>query len=517
MMQKKNNRPGIVIAILVIPILLITGCNKAQEIKSDNKVQCPAYLKLQTNDETIDKAFRIALGDFFTNVQDFRIPILDMVAPVILAGIEYNSPWTRDAAINCWNAGSFMLPEVARNSLLTRVTQRNDSLMILDRGNYWDAIIWSTGAWNHYLCTGDREFLDTALEVTRNTLAFYERTEYNENYGLFRGLAWSDGVAAYEGKYANTGGSSAAIDWVKYNPDKISTPGFGIPMMATYTNCLYYNAYLVAYKMEKEINKQNSGYLEKAEDLKQAINKYLWNEETGLYKFYIDEEEESNLQTAYGDAFAVLFGVADEKKASSIFKNHYVAPAGIPCGWPPLERYHADEHTFPRHNAVVWPQIQGFWAEAAARYKKSDLLWHELSKLAENAVRDMQFSEIYHPFTGERYGGMQEGYKEDQGKILLWHSTNRQTWAATAYIRMVIYGLLGVNTDNGIISFSPCIPEDLSQVELSNLSIRNMNFHVKVTGSGTQIGQVSINGKTAPKPEVSASSKGNYLIEIKLK
>ena len=39
--------------------------------------------------------------------------------PVILAGLHYDTPWTRDAAINAWNGGSLILPEVSRNTLLS--------------------------------------------------------------------------------------------------------------------------------------------------------------------------------------------------------------------------------------------------------------------------------------------------------------------------------------------------------------------------------------------------------------
>ena len=494
---------------LILYIIFLWSCNNNEPIlyrKSDGL----SFIKLHTNNPIINKAFRIAVGDLFTNVQDYQIEIFDTISPVILAGLEYNTPWIRDAAINCWNAGSFIIPEVASNTLLSTIEFKNDSFIIQKDSQYWDAIIWCTGAWSHYLATGNRQFLEIAYEVTRNSIQFFEKTELNKNYHLFRGLGWSDGVAAYDGKYANTGGSSAAFDWPKHNPDKRSKPGFGIPMMATYTNCLYYNAYVVAHKMSKELEKGDSNYKEKAERLKHAINKHLWNKELGLYKFYFDEEEESNIQSAYGNAFAIIFGVAEDKQVESIFKKIYVTPAGVPCGWPPLARYHTDSLTFPRHNAAVWPQIQGFWAQAASMHKKEEILFHELSVLANNAVRDMQFGEIYHPITGELYGGMQE----KNGEIALWPAMNRQTWSATAYIRMVLYGLLGIELDENGINFSPCVPKDLNEIVLSNLKYRNMIIQVKVLGAGTNIEKIFIDGKSSVNPTVPNTLRGNHSIEI---
>lgn len=495
--------------ILILSGIFIWSCNSKQtpDCKDYNRV---SFVKLQTDNAVINKAFRIALGDLFSNIQDFPVHINDTISPVILAGLEYDSPWTRDASINCWNAGSFIVPEIARNTLLAVLADQNDSLVIQRDTQYWDAIIWCSGAWDHYLWTGDHQFLKTAYEVTKNSLQFFEQTEFNKKYNLFRGLGWSDGVSAYEGKYVNTGGSSAAFDWPKYNPDEISKPGFGIPMMSTYANCLYYNAYIVADKMEKELNKKNSGYKEKAAKLKDAINKHLWNETTGLYKFYIDETEESNLQTTYGNALTIMFGIASEDQAELLFKNQHVTPAGVPCEWPPLTRYCTDSTTFARHNAVIWPQIQGFWVQAASIYKKEDMLFHELSVLAKHAVRDMQFGEIYHPVTGELYGGMQER----KGKIALWQATNRQTWSATAYIRMIIHGLLGMNLNEHSLSFSPCVPKGLSKIVFSNLRYRNTNLHVEISGTGSQISKIFIDGQPSTEAIIPDTLRGDHSIKI---
>ncbi len=497
--------------ILILSGIFMWYCSSKQTplYKDETRV---SFIKLQTNNTVIDKAFRIALGDLFSNIQDYGTGINSIPSPVILAGLEYDSPWTRDASINCWNAGSFIAPEVARNTLLSVLENKNDSLVIQQDTQYWDAIIWCTGAWNHYLWTGDRQFLETACEVTKNSLQFFEQTEFNNDYNLFRGLGWSDGVSAYDGKYANTGGSSAAFDWPKYNPDKISKPGFGIPMMATYTNCLYYNAYIVADKMEKELHKKSSGYKEKAAELKEAINKHLWNETTGLYKFYIDETEESNLQTTYGNAFAMMFGVANKDRAELLFRNQHVTPAGVPCGWPPLTRYCTDSMTFARHNAVVWPQIQGFWVQAASMYKKEDILFHELSVLAKHAVRDMQFGEIYHPVTGELYGGMQE----NKGKVVLWQATNRQTWSATAFIRMIIHGLLGIELNEHSLSLSPCIPNELNEIVLTNLRYRDMNLNIEISGTGSHIHKIFIDGQLSNEATIPDTLRGDHSIKIVL-
>ena len=269
------------------------------------------------------------------------------------------------------------MPEVSRNTLLS-VLERADGRVRIG-GQYWDCIVWATGAWHHYLYTGDKEFLALALEATRNTLSYFEQTEFDVQDNLFRGPGWSNGVAAYPDKYADAGGSSGILDWPKHNPDKVSRPGYGIPMKALSTNCLYYNAYLTAEKMAKELKAPvDPQWRAKAERLKEAINTRLWDESKGCYRFLVGPFGNYDYQEGLGSSYALLFGIADAKRAELVFTHQHVAPAGLPCGWPNLLRYQRPHGmSFGRHIGTVWPQIQGFWAEAAARAGKPEVFGHE--------------------------------------------------------------------------------------------------------------------------------------------
>lgn len=91
-----------------------------------------------------------------------------MTAPntFIKAGGGYNEPWTRDASINAWNAGSLLEPVVARNTLWAVAQRQPDGSVVLQRDNqWWDKVIWITAAWNHPKVTGDRTFLQTAYGI----------------------------------------------------------------------------------------------------------------------------------------------------------------------------------------------------------------------------------------------------------------------------------------------------------------------------------------------------------------
>ena len=85
---------------------------------------------LSTGNRTIDKAFSIACGDFAGNIGLYRAGMLETEAPVIRAGLQYPTPWTRDAAFNSWYAGALIAPEIARNTLLAALARRDGELRI---------------------------------------------------------------------------------------------------------------------------------------------------------------------------------------------------------------------------------------------------------------------------------------------------------------------------------------------------------------------------------------------------
>jgi glycogen debranching enzyme len=468
---------------------------------------------LTVDHKAVHDALRIALGDLLGNVVPFKDGLLERPLPVILAGLDYGTPWTRDAAINAWNGASLIMPEVARNTLLSVLERSNGKVRI--GGQYWDCIVWTTGAWHHYLYTGDREFLVLALEATRNSLAHFEETEFDARDNLFRGPGWSDGVAAYPDKYAEAGGSSGILDWPKHNRDKVSKPGYGIPMKALSTNCLYYSAYVTAENMATELKAPvDPQWRAKAERLMKAINTRLWDESKSCYRFLIGPFGNCDHQEGLGSSYALLFGIADATQAESVFAKQHVTPAGLPCGWPNLPRYERpDGMSFGRHMGTVWPQIQGFWAEAAARAGKSDVFGHEFFNLAAHAARDKQFAEIYHPITGKPYGGLQESGERG---IVLWQATSRQTWAATAYLRMVLLGLVGMRFDTDGVRFQPCVPKGISSVDLRNLNYRKVNLEVTIRGTGTKVKQCLINGKEAGDHRLPARAEGPQKVAILL-
>lgn len=438
------------------------------------KIELP---QLITNNDDINRAFRIAVSDIIANITMHKDGLLKEPKEVIYAGMGYIMPWTRDAAINVWNCCGLLFPQVSKNTLISVLIE--DEYGLRAGGEYWDAVIWVTGAWNYYLYTNDMEFLKLAYDVSKNTIKYFEDTEFDEELILFRGPAcYGDGIAAYPDIYAQCG-ESGIVDFVKEFPEYKAEKGEGNPMHTLSTNCLYYWAYTLMNRMEKllDIKIQNE-YIDKAEKLKNSINEKFWMENKGYYRYIVDDFGNCDYQEGMGHSFAILFGVADENKTQSIFEKQIITDAGISPVYPSFDRYlNFGENEYGRHSGTVWPHIEALWADAAAKNGRVDLMAQELDYMTKRALRDGHFAEIYHPVTGEIYGGVQEWKKEG---IISWKSELKQTWSATGYVRMILFDVMGMDINESGISFNPNFVNGIEYLKLNNFTFRDKVYDIEI-------------------------------------
>ncbi|BAX79975.1 hypothetical protein ALGA_1599 [Labilibaculum antarcticum] len=474
----------------------------------------------KSNTHNIAKAYRIALGDIFGNIQLHKSGMLQEEKSCLYAGLSYQKPWTRDAAINIWNGFGLLFPSEAKNTLLAQIDKNNEGKFVII-GQYWDKVIWSIGAWNYYLYTGDKEFLDLSYRATVNTIKDLEQEEFSPELNLFRGAAvYGDGVSAYPKIYTKDQNKtenesySGIYEWPNRNPDLKVKIGFGLPMHALSTNCVYYKVYNVLHDMEKELtDKMDAQWEEKAEKLKESINKNFWDKDRNTYRYLVDPFGNCESQEGLGLSYAVLFGVANAEQAKSIFENTHIEPSGIPCLYPSFKRYvNKNLDSYGRHSGTVWPHVQGFWADAAMKYNQEEIFLSEFKNLTEHALRDKQFVEIYHPKTGMAYGGIQEPIHKNWEE---WFCADRQSWSATAYIRMLLLDIIGMEFSKDGIGFKPYMSEDINDFRLINLKYRNVTLNIILKGTGSNIVSCKINGKEG-KPFIQSSLFGVQQIEIEL-
>lgn len=419
-------------------------------------------------DDTLERAFHLALGAFAINTRRISSGLVTEPRACLLAGLDYPSPWTRDAAVNVYFAAALLDPCLARNTLLSVLEARGGEAVI--GGQYWDRIIWALGAERLWKTTGDASFARLAYDAIRRTMDVCLREEYDPSDGLFRGPAvYGDGVSAYPVRYRNTSLSSSILRWSAEHPDLRVPVGGGIPMKALSTNCVYEHAFRVLARLAEALGEDPACFSAQADKIKEAVNCVFWNPDTGLYDYLAGE---CDAQESLGLAFAVLFGIADKDRARSVFDHAHLTDHGVPCVWPPFPPYNASG--YGRHCGTVWPHIQGFWALAALRAGRGDLFSREISALAGHAVRDGQFAEIYHPEDGRIYGGIQEG----GGEYLEWRSCAWQTWSATALLAMVFYGVFGLDEEG--TPGQAFLPENAAFGTLTGLDVRGRELRLTV-------------------------------------
>ena len=90
----------------------------------------------------------------------------------------------------------------------------------------------------------------------------------------------------------------------------------------------------------------------------------------------------------------MLFGLCDAKQAESILNNVVISDLGLVSIWPPFEGISSVEMPI-RHNNLIWPFVNGFFADMAAKCGRADILKSELLNLTKLALATNGFYEIY--------------------------------------------------------------------------------------------------------------------------
>lgn len=462
-------------------------------------------LQFHSDCDSTNRAFSLAVAEVMGNVKPYHAGLLPGALPCLMAGRNYSTPWTRDTAINLSNGFVFLDRDVSRNTLLAVADYGPEGPVI--GGQYWDKIIWLPGALHYLRATGDRSLLPTVLETGTNTLRQAEADEFDPSVGLFRGPAvYADGVAAYPDRYLSS--NSSDIEPWALNPANAAEKaprGNGLPMFALSTNCVYYLAYRALAELKTLSGQNAERETAKAEALKAAVNRHFWNEERGSYDYLAHE---CDYQEALGDAFALLSGIASPEQTASVLARHHSCPFGTPCLWPNFPRYEA-LGGYGRHAGTVWPFSAAYWGLAAGLNGDRAGFEKEFRVIEAQALREGQFYELYHPDTGEPIGGLQECGNSVMGK---WKSCEHQSWSATAYLAMLLYGVLGMRLERDSVRFRPRLPEGMTEADFEQLSIRGKRFTLHLTKTENAAGfpreaEVSLTENASDTVELTLSAE----------
>jgi hypothetical protein len=410
-----------------------------------------------------------------------------------LAGLDWAQVWTRDTSYSVDMACALLHPDVSKKTLLGL---RED---VKDIGECWyqdkcghfagwpnltDAIVGATGAWSLYLVTGDRALLRPVFDRTVLSLKRAERDAFFKDVGLFGGCStFMESNSGYPKKYAMQGPMIAKTK-------------------ALSTNLLYYRGYLVAARLAQLLGEDPAPWQIKAEALKAAINEKLWLPKKGYYAYYLDADGQlDERMEGCGEAFAILYRVADAAKAESILKKTPTALLGFPCLWPQYPEWleiKNKKHTANYyHNGMIWPFVEGYWAWAASQMKDVQVFGRELEALIKLSQNATTFMEFYFPDSGEPGG------------------SPRQLWSASGFLSMIYHGLFGMDFVEKGIAFAPVVPANLNKLTLANVKYRGAVLSLEVTGHGTKLAKFELDGQVTG-PFFDATLTGAHTIKIQM-
>lgn len=396
-------------------------------------------------------------------------------------GEAWPGVWTRDLSYAAVLSLAYLDPDRCINSLMTKVS--NDRIIQdTGTGGAWpvssDRVVWSLAAWEIYKYTGDREWLEKAFEIVRNSLDDDSKTIIDPSTGLIRG-------------------ESSFLDWRKQTYPLWMEPADIFGSLNLGTNAAYFQALKIAGLMALELDREDL-WSERAEMLRENINNRLWLEDKGYYGQYLyggGNRSLSPRSEALGEAFAVLFNIAGDERKQKVLMNTPVTPFGITCIYPQIPGIP------PYHNNGIWPFVQAFWTLANAENKHTEAVAAGLASIIRPAALFLTNKENFVAENGD-FAGTEV-------------NSDRQLWSVAAMLAMHHRVLMGISFEKGRMEFNPVIPESFRGTHsLTNFRYRNGTYNISVAGWGDSISSFEIDGEELPDNFIPATMTGNHTVEI---
>lgn len=398
-------------------------------------------------------------------------------------GKEWAGVWTRDVSYATVLAFAYIDPERCKASLMRKVAN-NRIIQDTGTGGAWpvssDRVVWGLAAWEIYKYTGDREWLEQAFGIVKNSVEDDRKTIFDPLTGLVRG-------------------ESSFLDWRKQTYPLWMEPADIYASMNLGTNAAYYQALITLGKMAEVLGRENE-WSGEAEQIRKGINKHLWQPEKGYYGQYLYGQLHRSLSPrseALGEAFTVLFDIADETQKAAVLQNTPVIGFGVPCIYPQIPGIP------PYHNNGIWPFVQAFWTMANASRGQTSAVEFGLASIIRPAALFLTNKENFVGETGD-FAGTEI-------------NSDRQLWSVAAMLAMQYRVILGMEFETDKLSFNPVIPESFKGTyTLKNFRYRGGTYQITVVGFGDAVSSFKLDGKEVSNNIIPASTKGAHTVEIKM-
>jgi len=408
------------------------------------------------------------------------------------AGALWLDTWTRDAVYAIHLAYGMLLPEVSRKTLEKQTLQNpREALQDTGSGGSWpistDRVVWAIAAWEYYLATGDKNWLEYCYEGLSYTAEKDIHVAFDNKINLFKG-------------------ETCSMDWRTHTyPNWYTNVTIG-ESYSSGTNALHAFMYdfltkagNILGKPQAEVDKWNS-YSGK---VKKAINDYFWMPDKGYYSAYMNPRLEGYNVSQRGGCMSsglnMIFGVADDKQCEEIAARFPLYPYGAPTLYPSIP------DDFAYHNKSVWPVWESYYMLGAHKAGNLEATGHIMKSIARQAGLFLTNKENMTYDTGF-----------DVNTAL---NSDRQLWSVAAYLGMFYKVIFGMDMTTDGLRFTPAVPDGFfGPFELQNFKYRKAVLDIQVKGTGNVINKVLLDGKEQAVPFIlPADITGKHSIEIEVK
>jgi hypothetical protein len=396
-------------------------------------------------------------------------------------GKEWAGVWTRDVSYATVLAFAYIDPERCKASLMRKVSN-NRIIQDTGTGGAWpvssDRVVWSLAAWEVYKYTGDRQWLEKAFEIIRNSVEDDRKTIVDPATGMVMG-------------------ESSFLDWRKQTYPLWMEPADIYASLNLGTNAAYYRALKILGMMADELGEEDI-WKAQAEKIRTGINQYLWQPDKGYYGQYLYGQLYRSLSPrseSLGEAFTVLFDIAGESQKTSVLHNTPVLEFGIPCLYPQIPGIP------PYHNNGIWPFVEAFWTMANAAQHQVSAVKFGLASVIRPAALFLTNKENFVAESGD-FAGTEI-------------NSDRQLWSVAAMLAMHYRIIFGMTFEKDQLVFNPVIPESFKGTyTLKNFKYRKGTWQISVKGSGDGISSFKVDGIETPEHVLHAATTGMHSVEI---
>ncbi len=406
-----------------------------------------------------------------------------------LTGALWPDTWTRDAVYSIYFSYSWILPEISRRTLEKQTLQNpKEALQDTGSGGSWpistDRVVWAMAAWEYYLYTGDKIWLESVYDGLKYTALKDIHVAFDNNIGLFKG-------------------ETCSMDWRTHTyPNWFSNATIG-ESFSCGTNALHkflYQFLGMAGRISNKPAEEIAMWDSYCNILKENINKRFWDEEQRCYTCYLYPEYMGYRSTSrvgvMSNGLSAILGVSTSEQKEQLVKNFPVYPYGAAVLYPSIP------DDFSYHNKSVWPVWQTPFMYAARDTRNTTVVEHMMKSLIRAGALFLTHKENMTYDTGY-----------DRGTAL---NSSRQLWSVASYISMVYRILFGMTMTEDGITFSPIIPDLVKgKLSLENFHYRDAILNIHINGKGNKIKSIKVNGRDHELPYLfPATGKGTNEIEI---